>query len=120
MVEHVKGLLEKLGLQYRILRLCGGDMGFASAMTYDFEVYSAAQDKWLEVSSVSRFDTFQSNRLKLRFKDEDKKSHLCHTLNGSALALPRIVAAMLENHQTADGIKIPKALQSYTGFDLIA
>ena len=120
MVEHVKGLLEKLGLQYRILRLCGGDMGFASAMTYDFEVYSAAQEKWLEVSSVSRFDTFQSNRLKLRFKDEDKKSQLCHTLNGSALALPRIVAAMLENHQTADGIKIPEALQSYTGFDLIA
>ena len=120
MVAHVKGLLEKLGLQYRILRLCGGDMGFASAMTYDFEVYSAAQEKWLEVSSVSRFDTFQSNRLKLRFKDEDKKSHLCHTLNGSALALPRIVAAMLENHQTVDGIKIPEALQSYTGFDLIA
>ena len=120
MVEHVKGLLEKLGLQYRILRLCGGDMGFASAMTYDFEVYSSAQEKWLEVSSVSRFDTFQSNRLKLRFKDEDKKSQLCHTLNGSALALPRIVAAMLENHQTADGIKIPEALQSYTGFDLIA
>lgn len=120
MVEHVKGLLEKLGLQYRILRLCGGDMGFASAMTYDFEVYSAAQEKWLEVSSVSRFDTFQSNRLKLRFKDEDKKSQLCHTLNGSALALPRIVAAMLENHQTVDGIKIPEALQSYTGFDLIA
>jgi seryl-tRNA synthetase len=119
MVEHVKGLLEKLGLQYRILRLCGGDMGFASAMTYDFEVYSAAQEKWLEVSSVSRFDTFQSNRLKLRFKDEDKKSQLCHTLNGSALALPRIVAAMLENHQTVDGIKIPEALQSYTGFDLI-
>jgi seryl-tRNA synthetase len=120
MVEHVKGLLEKLGLQYRILRLCGGDMGFASAMTYDFEVYSAAQEKWLEVSSVSRFDTFQSNRLKLRFKDEEKKSQLCHTLNGSALALPRIVAAMLENHQTVDGIKIPEALQSYTGFDLIA
>jgi seryl-tRNA synthetase len=120
MVEHVKGLLEKLGLQYRILRLCGGDMGFASAMTYDFEVYSAAQEKWLEVSSVSRFDTFQSNRLKLRFKDEDKKSQLCHTLNGSALALPRIVAAMLENHQIVDGIKIPEALQSYTGFDLIA
>ena len=94
MMEHVKSLLEKLGLQFRILRLCGGDMGFASAMTYDFEVYSAAQEKWLEVSSVSRFDTFQSNRLKLRFKDEDKKSQLCHTLNGSALALPRIVAAL--------------------------
>jgi seryl-tRNA synthetase len=119
MMEHVKGLLEKLGLQFRILRLCGGDMGFASAMTYDFEVYSAAQEKWLEVSSVSRFDTFQANRLKLRFKDEDKKSQLCHTLNGSALALPRIVAALLENHQTADGIIIPEALRAYTGFDKI-
>jgi seryl-tRNA synthetase len=119
MMEHVKGLLEKLGLQFRILRLCGGDMGFASAMTYDFEVYSAAQEKWLEVSSVSRFDTFQSNRLKLRFKDEDKKSQLCHTLNGSALALPRIVAALLENHQTADGVIIPEALRAYTGFDKI-
>ena len=119
MMEHVKGLLEKLGLQFRILRLCGGDMGFASAMTYDFEVYSAAQEKWLEVSSVSRFDTFQANRLKLRFKDEDKKSQLCHTLNGSALALPRIVAALLENHQTADGIIIPEVLRAYTGFDKI-
>jgi seryl-tRNA synthetase len=119
MMEHVKGLLEKLGLQFRILRLCGGDMGFASAMTYDFEVYSAAQEKWLEVSSVSRFDTFQANRLKLRFKDEDKKSQFCHTLNGSALALPRIVAALLENHQTADGIIIPEALRGYTGFDRI-
>ena len=119
MMEHVKGLLEKLGLQFRILRLCGGDMGFASAMTYDFEVYSAAQEKWLEVSSVSRFDTFQANRLKLRFKDEDKKSQLCHTLNGSALALPRIVAALLENHQTADGVIIPEALRGYTGFDRI-
>jgi len=119
MMEHVKGLLEKLGLQFRILRLCGGDMGFASAMTYDFEVYSAAQEKWLEVSSVSRFDTFQANRLKLRFKDEDKKSQLCHTLNGSALALPRIVAALLENHQTADGVVIPEALRAYTGFDKI-
>lgn len=120
MVEHVKGLLEKLGLQYRILRLCGGDMGFTSAMTYDFEVYSAAQDKWLEVSSVSRFDTFQANRLKLRFKNSEKKNQLCHTLNGSALALPRIVAALLENHQTKTGIKIPAALQKYTGFDEIA
>ena len=119
MMEHVKGLLEKLGLQFRILRLCGGDMGFASAMTYDFEVYSAAQEKWLEVSSVSRFDTFQANRLKLRFKDEDKKSQLCHTLNGSALALPRIVAALLENHQTADGVIIPEVLRAYTGFDKI-
>jgi seryl-tRNA synthetase len=119
MVEHVKGLLNKLGLQYRILRLCGGDMGFASAMTYDFEVYSAAQEKWLEVSSVSRFDTFQSNRLKLRFKDENKKSQLCHTLNGSALALPRIVAALLENYQTENGIIIPEVLRPYTGFDKI-
>jgi len=119
MMEHVKGLLEKLGLQFRILRLCGGDMGFASAMTYDFEVYSAAQEKWLEVSSVSRFDTFQANRLKLRFKGEDKKTQLCHTLNGSALALPRIVAALLENYQTEDGITIPEALRPYTGFDTI-
>ncbi|MEN9699708.1 MAG: hypothetical protein RLZZ301_906 [Bacteroidota bacterium] len=118
MIEHVKGLLEKLELPYRILRLCGGDMGFASAMTYDFEVFSAAQEKWLEVSSVSRFDTFQANRLKLRFKD-DKKSQLCHTLNGSALALPRIMASLMENHQTPNGIRIPKALQAYTGFDLI-
>jgi seryl-tRNA synthetase len=119
MMEHVKGLLEKLGLQFRILRLCGGDMGFASAMTYDFEVYSAAQEKWLEVSSVSRFDTFQANRLKLRFKGEDKKTQLCHTLNGSALALPRIVAALLENYQTEDGIIVPELLRSYTGFDKI-
>ena len=120
MIEHVKGLLSKLGLQFRILRLCGGDTGFASAMTYDFEVYSAAQQKWLEVSSCSRFDTFQSNRLKLRFKNQDKKTQLCHTLNGSALALPRIVAALLENHQTAEGILIPEALQKFTGFDRIA
>ncbi len=119
MIDHVKGLLEKLGLQYRILRLCGGDTGFASAMTYDFEVYSAAQEKWLEVSSCSRFDTFQSNRLKLRFKTQDKKNQLCHTLNGSALALPRIVAALLENHQTTEGIIVPEALRKYTGFDTI-
>jgi seryl-tRNA synthetase len=119
MIEHVKGLLSKLGLQYRILRLCGGDTGFASAMTYDFEVYSAAQEKWLEVSSVSRFDTFQANRLKLRFKNADKKNQLCHTLNGSALALPRIVAALLENHQTGDGITIPEALHKFTGFTKI-
>ncbi|MFM8596798.1 MAG: serine--tRNA ligase [Flavobacteriales bacterium] len=118
MIAHVSNLLNKLELPYRILRLCGGDMGFASAMTYDFEVYSAAQEKWLEVSSVSRFDTFQSNRLKLRFKD-DKKTTLCHTLNGSALALPRILAALLENHQTANGIAIPKAIQAYTGFSVI-
>ena len=119
MLEHVRGLLKKLGLQYRILRLCGGDCGFTSAMTYDFEVYSAAQDKWLEVSSVSRFDTFQANRLKLRFKGEDKKTQLCHTLNGSALALPRIVAALLENFQTEDGIEIPEVLHPYTGFTRI-
>ncbi len=120
MIEHVKGLLEKLGLQYRILRLCGGDTSFASAITYDFEVYSAAQDKWLEVSSVSRFDTFQANRLKLRFKNSNKKNQLCHTLNGSALALPRIVAALLENHQTENGIQIPEALHKFTGFTQIA
>ncbi len=119
MIEHVKGLLEKLGLQYRILRLCGGDSGFTSALTYDFEVYSAAQDKWLEVSSVSRFDTFQANRLKLRFKNEDKKTQLCHTLNGSALALPRIVAALLENHQTENGVNIPEVLHAYAGFSTI-
>lgn len=119
MVDHVKGLLEKLGLQFRILRLCGGDTGFASAMTYDFEVYSAAQKKWLEVSSVSRFDTFQSNRLKLRFRTNDKKTQLCHTLNGSALALPRILAALLENYQDADGIRVPEVLQAYTRFDRI-
>ena len=119
MVEHVSGLLKKLGLQFRVLRLCGGDMGFAAAMTYDFEVYSAAQEKWLEVSSVSRFDTFQSNRLKLRFKGSDKKSRLAHTLNGSALALPRIMAAIMENFQTSDSIVIPEVLRPYTGFDTI-
>ena len=120
MIDHVKGLLEKLGLHYRVLRLCGGDTGFAAAMTYDFEVFSAAQQKWLEVSSVSRFDTFQSSRLKLRFKTEDKKTQLCHTLNGSALALPRIMAAILENHQTENGIEIPEALRQFTGFDTIS
>ncbi|MEX1192737.1 MAG: serine--tRNA ligase [Brumimicrobium sp.] len=119
MVDHVKGLLEKLGLHYRVLRLCGGDLGFTSAITYDFEVYSAAQERWLEVSSVSLFETFQSNRLKLRFRGEDKKTQLCHTLNGSALALPRIVAALLENHQTDEGVKIPEALVKYVGFDMI-
>lgn len=119
MVDHVKNLLSKLGLHYRVLRLCGGDTGFASAMTYDFEVYSAAQEKWLEVSSVSRFDTFQSNRLKLRYKTADKKTALCHTLNGSALALPRIVAALLENNQTEDGVLIPEVLHKYTGFTQI-
>lgn len=119
MVEHVRGLLAKLGLHYRILRLCGGDTGFASAMTYDFEVFSAAQEKWLEVSSVSRFDTFQANRLKLRYKTADKKTALAHTLNGSALALPRIVAALLENYQTDEGVLIPEVLQKYTGFEKI-
>jgi len=119
MLDHVKSLLEKLGLQYRILKLCGGDTGFAASITYDFEVYSAGQDKWLEVSSVSRFDTFQSNRLKLRYKDENKKSKLCHTLNGSALALPRIVSALLENNQSPQGIKIPEPLVPYTGFKII-
>jgi seryl-tRNA synthetase len=119
MVAHVQGLLEELGLEFRILRLCGGDTGFASAMTYDFEVFSAAQEKWLEVSSVSRFDTFQANRLKLRFRNEEKKTQLCHTLNGSALALPRIVAAILENYQDEHGIVIPEVLRKYTGFDRI-
>jgi seryl-tRNA synthetase len=119
MLEHVKNLLLKLELPFRILRLCGGDTGFASAMTYDFEVYSSAQQKWLEVSSCSRFDTFQANRLKLRFKSADKKSHLCHTLNGSALALPRIVAALMENNQSEKGIRIPSALVPYTGFEYI-
>lgn len=119
MVDHVKGLLEKLGLHYRILRLCGGDTGFASAMTYDFEVWSGAQEKWLEVSSCSRFDTFQANRLKLRFKGSDKKNYLVHTLNGSALALPRIMASIMENYQTLDGIEIPEVLHRYTGFTRI-
>jgi seryl-tRNA synthetase len=120
MVQHVRNLLGKLGLHYRILRLCGGDTGFTSALTYDFEVFSAAQEKWLEVSSVSRFDTFQANRLKLRFKTADKKTQLAHTLNGSALALPRIVAALLENNQNADGtISIPACLVPYTKFDKI-
>ncbi len=120
MVEHVKGLLRKLELPYRVLHLCGGDMGFTSALTFDFEVYSAAQQRWLEVSSTSNFETFQSNRLKCRFKGKDGKNNLVHTLNGSALALPRIVASLLENHQTPDGIKIPKALHSYTGFEMIS
>ena len=119
MVEHVKGLLRDLELPYRQLLLCGGDMGFSSAMTYDMEVYAAAQKRWLEVSSISCFETFQSNRLKLRYRGEDKKPRLLHTLNGSALALARIVAAILENNQTAAGIRIPKALVPYTGFELI-
>ncbi|AQX49793.1 MULTISPECIES: serine--tRNA ligase [Elizabethkingia] len=118
MVEHVKGILEDLGLPYRILRLCGGDTGFGAAMTYDFEVWSAAQEKWLEVSSVSNFESFQANRLKCRYK-ADGKTQLVHTLNGSAMALPRIMAAILENNQTADGIAIPEKLRAYTGFDKI-
>jgi len=119
MVAHVEKLVQSMELPYRILRLCGGDMGFTSALTYDFEVYSAAQKKWLEVSSVSNFETFQANRLKLRFKNQEGKNELAHTLNGSALALPRIMAAILENNQSADGISVPKVLQPYFGFDLI-
>jgi seryl-tRNA synthetase len=119
MVEYVKGLLIKLELPFRILKLCGGDMGFTSALTYDMEVYSTAQQKWLEVSSISNFETFQANRLKLRYRDANGKIQLAHTLNGSALALPRIVASLIENNQTPEGIKIPKALQPYTGFDII-
>lgn len=119
MVAHVESILNKLGLPFRILRLCSGDLSFASAMTYDFEVFSAAQEKWLEVSSVSNFETFQSNRMKCRFKNENGKSQLVHTLNGSALALARIVAALLENYQTKDGIVIPEVLRPYTKFDII-
>lgn len=119
MVEHVKGILRELKLPYRILRLCGGDLGFTAALTYDFEVFSTAQDRWLEISSVSNFETFQANRLKLRFKDTDGKNKLVHTLNGSALALPRVLAGILENYQTEDGIKIPEVLVPYCGFDFI-
>ena len=119
MIAHVENLVNKLELPYRILRLCGGDMSFTSAITYDFEVYSEAQKRWLEVSSVSNFENYQANRLKCRYKGGDKKAQLCHTLNGSALALPRIVAALLENNQTPEGIRIPKALVPYTGFDII-
>lgn len=119
MVKHVQGLLEKLELPYRILRLCGGDMGFSSALTYDFETYSAAQQRWLEVSSTSNFETFQSNRLKCRYKTKDGKNQLVHTLNGSALALPRILATILENNQTSEGIKVPQALVPYVGFEWI-
>lgn len=119
MKKHVGGLLDKLGLPYHILKLCGGDISFTSAMTFDFEVWSAAQKRWLEVSSVSNFETFQANRMKLRFKDENGKMQLCHTLNGSALALPRIVAALLENNQTPDGIVMPECLRPYLGFDKI-
>jgi seryl-tRNA synthetase len=119
MVSYVTGLLKKLELPFRVARLCGGDTSFASALTYDMEVYSAAQKRWLEVSSISNFEAYQSNRLKLRFRGPDGKNHLAHTLNGSALALPRIVAALLENHQTPQGIRIPEALRLYTGFDII-
>ncbi|MDB9809137.1 serine--tRNA ligase [Flavobacteriales bacterium] len=119
MVIHVASILDELELPYKILQLCGGDLSFTSALTFDFEVYSAGQERWLEVSSVSNFESYQANRLKLRYKDENGKTQLCHTLNGSALALPRIYAALIENNQTADGIKIPKALQPYTGFEII-
>jgi len=119
MVEHVKGILNELKLPYHILRLCGGDLGFTSAITYDFEVYSTAQEKWLEISSVSNFETFQANRLKLRFKDSDGKNRLAHTLNGSSLALPRVLAGILENYQTSEGIVVPEVLRKYTGFDII-
>ncbi|OUR93964.1 serine--tRNA ligase [Flavobacteriales bacterium 34_180_T64] len=119
MVNHVKGILQELKLPYRILRLCAGDLGFTSAITYDFEVFSTAQDRWLEISSVSNFETFQANRLKLRFKNSEGKNQLCHTLNGSSLALPRVLAGILENYQTEDGIKIPDVLVPYTGFDKI-
>jgi seryl-tRNA synthetase len=121
MASHIESLIVKLGIPYRVMKLCGGDISFTSSLTYDFEVYAAGQGKWLEVSSVSNFESYQANRLKLRFKDEgDKKTKLAHTLNGSALALPRIVAALLENNQTPQGIKIPEILQPYTGFDLIS
>ena len=119
MKDYVCSLLQQLQLPYRVLRLCGGDMSFASAMTYDMEVYSSAQQRWLEVSSVSNFETFQSNRLKLRFKNAEGKKQFAHTLNGSALALPRIVAALLENNQTAEGIALPEVLHRYTGFKKI-
>ena len=120
MVKHVSSILDELELPYRLLRLCSGDLSFTSALTFDFEVYSAGQKRWLEVSSVSNFESFQANRLKLRYKDENGKSQLCHTLNGSALALPRIYASIIENNQTKEGIVIPKVLQEYTGFDIIS
>lgn len=119
MVDHIKEILDELKLPYRVLRLCGGDMGFASALTYDFEVFSTAQDRWLEISSVSNFETFQAQRLKLRFRDKDGKNQLAHTLNGSSLALPRVLAGILENYQTPEGIVIPEVLRKYTGFDII-
>ena len=119
MVEHVKDIMRELKLPFRILRLCGGDMSFASALTYDFEVFSTAQDRWLEISSVSNFETYQANRLKLRFRDKDGKNQLAHTLNGSSLALPRVMAGIIENYQTPEGIVIPEVLRKYTGFDII-
>ncbi|QYJ69200.1 serine--tRNA ligase [Flavobacterium litorale] len=119
MVDHIKMLLKELGLPYRVLRLCGGDMGFTAALTYDFEVFSTAQDRWLEISSVSNFETFQANRLKLRYRDKEGKNQLAHTLNGSSLALPRVLAGLLENYQTPEGIVIPEVLRPYTGFDMI-
>lgn len=119
MVEHVKEILKELKLPYRVLRLCGGDLGFTSALTFDFEVFSTAQDRWLEISSVSNFETFQSNRLKVRYKNKEGKKELVHTLNGSSLALPRVMAGILENYQTEDGIKVPEVLVPYTGFDII-
>jgi seryl-tRNA synthetase len=119
MVAHVESLVNKLGLKYRILRLCGGDMSFTSAITYDFELWSAAQGRWLEISSVSNFETFQANRLHLRYRDAEGKTQLAHTLNGSSLALPRVVAALLEDNQTPEGIVIPEVLRPYTGFSII-
>ena len=119
MVDHVKSILNDLGLPYRILKLCGGDLGFTSALTYDFEVYSTAQKRWLEISSVSTFNSFQAERLQLRYKDKEGKKQSVHTLNGSSLALPRVIAGLLENFQTIEGIKIPEVLVPYTGFDLI-
>ena len=119
MVEHVKNIMRELKLPFRILRLCGGDMSFASALTYDFEVFSTAQDRWLEISSVSNFETFQANRLKLRFRDKEGKNQLAHTLNGSSLALPRVMAGIIENYQTPEGIVVPEVLRKYTGFDII-
>ena len=119
MVDHVKSILEELELPYRILKLCGGDLGFTAALTFDFEVYSTAQKRWLEISSVSTFKSFQSERLQIRYKDRNGKKQAVHTLNGSSLALPRVVAGLLENHQTHDGIKLPKVLVPYTGFEII-
>ena len=120
MIAHVEGILKKLELPYRILRLCGGDLGFASAITYDFEVYSHGQDRWLEVSSISNFETYQAHRLNLRYRDEKNKIQYCHTLNGSAIALPRIIAALLENNVQGNKIILPQILHSYTGFEEIA